>query len=194
MPWSREQAHPLLTEWAGNRSLRGQGRRAIVVGCGLGADAEFVASLGFDTTAFDISPTAVRIAQERAPGTRVSYQAADVLHPPAQWRQAFDLVVELITVQVLPPELHETAIANIGGLVAPGGTLFVMSAIPDDREPPHPTGPWPLTRAELDAFATGDLQVVTIEPTHDPRGDRPPGGEPNTAAVRGPAERRRSIP
>jgi 2-polyprenyl-3-methyl-5-hydroxy-6-metoxy-1,4-benzoquinol methylase len=39
------------------------GRRAIAVGCGLGADDEHVARLRFDMVAFDVAPTAVAMAQ-----------------------------------------------------------------------------------------------------------------------------------
>ena len=36
MPWSRIEPHPLLTGWVQDRNLTGAGRRAVVVGCGLG--------------------------------------------------------------------------------------------------------------------------------------------------------------
>jgi hypothetical protein len=68
----------------------------VVVGCGLGADAEFVARHGFATTAFDISATAVRTAQQRYPTSPVDYRTADL----------FDLVVEIINVQALPVSLR----------------------------------------------------------------------------------------
>jgi hypothetical protein len=55
MPWNRAGPHPLLAAWAEDRSLTGLGRRAVVAGCGLGADAEYLAGLGFDTVGFDIS-------------------------------------------------------------------------------------------------------------------------------------------
>ena len=55
MPGSRRDAHPLLVDWARGQAVRGRGRRAVVVGWGLGADAEYTARLGFDTTGFDIS-------------------------------------------------------------------------------------------------------------------------------------------
>ena len=77
-----------------------------MVGCGLGDDAEYVSRFGYDTVAFDISESAVRLAQERFPGSTVHYRAADLLAPPAEWRHAFDLVVEIMTVQALPEHLH----------------------------------------------------------------------------------------
>ena len=99
MPWNRSSPAPLLTDWL---SRPGAGRSAVVVGCGLGADAEFVASRGFATTAFDIAETAIRTAQARYPTSAVRYRTADLFALPAGWRQAFDLVVEIITVQALP--------------------------------------------------------------------------------------------
>ena len=48
VPWRRRQPHPLLANWASARELSEGGQRAVVVGCGLGADAEYVAAIGFD--------------------------------------------------------------------------------------------------------------------------------------------------
>jgi hypothetical protein len=64
MPWSRDHPHPFLVEWAG-RANRGRG------GCGLGADAEFVAGLRFRAVALDVSVTAIGLALERYPDTAV---------------------------------------------------------------------------------------------------------------------------
>ncbi|NUS40854.1 MAG: methyltransferase domain-containing protein [Terrabacter sp.] len=73
MPWDRSEPAPQLREWAESHAdgVTRRGRRAVVVGCGLGADAEYLASLGFDTVAFDVAPTAVRVAQERHPDSAV---------------------------------------------------------------------------------------------------------------------------
>jgi SAM-dependent methyltransferase len=162
MPWSREEPHALLVEWARARALAGAGRRAVVVGCGLGADSEYLASLGFSTTGFDVSPTAVNIARRRHPETTVRYVAADLLDPPREWLRAFDLVVEIITVQALPDPPRSNAIINVGRLLAAGGTLLVVAAVDEDGcddEPP----PWPLRRDEVEAFATDGLEIATIE-------------------------------
>ena len=57
------------------------------------------------------------------------------------------------------------AIANVGPLVAPGGTLLVLAAAATGRESAAP--PWPLTRAEVEAFAAPGLTVVRIEECDD---------------------------
>jgi len=167
IPWDVSTPHKLLAEWAEARELNGVGRRALVVGCGLGRDAEHVARLGFDTVAFDIAETAVRVARQRYPDSPVQYVTADLLTPPSEWRGAFDLVVESLTVQALPDPPRCDAIASVAQLVAPGGTLIVIAAARDEEDGPVEGPPWPLTRAEIDAFAAGDLLPVRIEDLRD---------------------------
>lgn len=152
--------HGLLPEWA--RDVDGSGRSALVVGCGYGRDAEFIASLGFRTTAFDISETAIRDARERHTGSAVEYVTADLLDPPPEWIGGFDFVLESITVQSMPPSLRAAATERVAEMVAPGGELLVISGIRDaGTEVDGP--PWPLTRGEIDAFATGGLRPERIE-------------------------------
>jgi threonine dehydrogenase-like Zn-dependent dehydrogenase len=162
IPWDRGGPREPLVEWARMRRVAGAGRRALVVGAGLGGDAEFTASLGFSTVAFDAVDTAVEMARERHPGSAVSYVVADLLDPPEEWREAFDLVVECLTVQSLPPPLHPAATERVAGFVAPGGTLIAIASVAEGA----PGGPpWPLTRAEIGAFATGGVRVRFIERT-----------------------------
>jgi len=152
VPWDRGQPHPLLVEWAERSPRRGDGARALVVGSGPGHDAEYVSYLGFATTAFDVSPTAVAAARSRFPGSAVDYTTADLLALPAEWASAFALVVEIFTVQSLPRTVRRAATASVSGTVAPGGTLLVVAAVagadPAETER-EPGPPWPLTAAEL---------------------------------------------
>lgn len=176
VPWDRGMSHPLLTDWAAAAGLTGrrpggQAATAVVAGCGLGDDAEFVAGLGFAVTAFDISPTAIAGARERFPGSAVRYVAADLLDLPGDWRRSFDLVVEVLTLQALPDPPRAAAIGAIGTLVAPGGRLVVIDRGREESEPDEGP-PWSLTRAEIDAVARPGLSAVSIE---DLRDTEPPG-------------------
>jgi SAM-dependent methyltransferase len=168
VPWDRRAPSPLLVQWAAERGLRGAPgtETALVVGCGLGDDAEFISSLGFRTVAFDISASAIQAARERFPESAVEYCVADLISPPANWRLAYDLVVESMTLQALPDPPRPAAIASLGPLVAPGGTLIVFAR---GREPDqHDDGPpWSLTRAEIDAIASADLALVWIDEIRD---------------------------
>ncbi|MFI6100000.1 class I SAM-dependent methyltransferase [Lentzea sp. NPDC051213] len=153
VPWDQPHPQPHLVEWA--KGVDGTGRRALVVGCGYGRDSEFLASLGFDVVAFDISPTAIAAVKARYPESAVSYVVADLLAPPAEWHHAFDLVVENMTVQALPVDLHAQAIERVAWLT--GSTLLVLAVARE--EGPVPDGPpWPLTPSEILAFETDGLQ------------------------------------
>ena len=168
VPWDRDAANPLLTEWTAAKGLNGAGRRAVVVGCGLGMDAEHLAALGFDTVGFDICDSAVSIARSRHPDSPVHYRQADALDLPAEWRRAFDLVVEIYTVQALPLRLRKEIAAAIGGLLAPGGTLIAIQAAREDIEEPADGPPWPLHRSEVDDFAVDGVETVRIEAVQSP--------------------------
>lgn len=160
MPWGRTQAHPLLVDRLAREAA--YSGRAVVVGCGLGADAEYLASLGYATTAFDVAPTAVEQCRLRYPESAVDYRLANLFDLPSEWAAAFDLVVEIVTVQALPTDLHPPAIAAVRSLVARGGRLIVIGWAPEPGEPP-PAPPWPLSRAEIDSFAADGLRVIAIE-------------------------------
>jgi SAM-dependent methyltransferase len=165
-PWDYGAPRPQLVEWAEARDLAGDGHEALVVGCGYGADAELLAQLGFRTTGFDFVATAIATARRKHPGSEVDYVVADVLDLPRQWRGRFDLVVESLTVQSMPPEQHTVAAQNIAALVAPGGTLLVLATTRDERsELKGP--PWPLTREELEDFVSGDLSIRRVELIED---------------------------
>ena len=161
-PWDYGATRPQLREWAEARKLAGGAREALVVGCGYGADAEYLAQLGFRTTAFDFAPTAIAGARRMHPGSEVDYVVADVLDVPRDWHRRFDLVVESLTVQSMPPDQHTAAAQSIAALVAPGGTLLVLATTRDERSAVDGP-PWPLTRAELDDFASNDLVLRRVE-------------------------------
>lgn len=110
VPWADLAPNQgLVSALAGVRG----GGRAIVTGCGLGDDAEHVASLGFATVAFDVSPTAVDTARRRFPCSTVEYVNADLLSIPA--------AVSIST---------------------PAGIWLAAWATKPARWTPCPTGPW----------------------------------------------------
>jgi SAM-dependent methyltransferase len=169
VPWADFAPNPrVVSALAG---LPGGGR-ALVVGCGLGDDAEHVASLGFTTVAFDVSPTAIAAARRRFPRSTVEYLTADLLSPPRAWAGAFDLVVEVFTLQVLTGAARRTAFARLARLVAPGGRLLVIGGARDQHEDPGEL-PWPLTRAEIESFHEYGLVKQSIVDFLDDEGRGP---------------------
>ena len=59
IPWADLVANPYLVEWLDAARVSGTGKSCLVVGCGLGDDAELLATCGFDVVAYDISATAI---------------------------------------------------------------------------------------------------------------------------------------
>jgi SAM-dependent methyltransferase len=160
--WADLEPNPHLKEWVTPRADDLRGKRALVVGCGLGDDAEALRALGMQVTAFDISPTAVQWCKRRFPDSTVEYLQADAAAPPTAWTGRFDLVVEIYTLQVLVPELRRQAAESIARCAAREGQLFIVCR---GREPSEAEGefPWPLTKAELDAFTRMGLREESFE-------------------------------
>lgn len=162
VPWADLASNPNLVEWTIAQRLKGAGKMALVIGCGYGDDAEFLAELGFEVVAFDVSMTAIAQCNQRFPKSPVSYQVADLLNPPATWSKGFDFVLESYTLQVLPPELRAVAISKIGCLIAPLGQLLVIARGREKTDPPGQM-PYPLTRRELATFEDLGLSNQSFE-------------------------------
>ena len=127
--WADLEPNRFFNAWAESRDLEGGGKRALVVGCGLGDDARYLHDLGFDVTAFDISPTAIEWAKRLHEGAGIAFFVADLLNAPPEWQQAFDFVLEIYTIQPLPMELRPKVIDAIASFVAPQGRLCAAAAV-----------------------------------------------------------------
>jgi SAM-dependent methyltransferase len=166
VPWDDRGASPSLLDFWSTHPQATTGKKALVIACGLGDDAEQLAAWGFATTAFDISDTAIRTARKRFPHTAVNYQVADLFQPPAEWERRFDIVFEANTVQALPVNLRTQAIQKITSFVRPGGKLL---AVVRGRELDEPLAelPWPLTREEMNDFVRAGLTETSFEEYFD---------------------------
>jgi 2-polyprenyl-3-methyl-5-hydroxy-6-metoxy-1,4-benzoquinol methylase len=167
IPWGDRGPNANLVAFWAARGWNSSGQTALVVGCGLGDDAEQIAAWGFPTTAFDVSETAIVMAKERFPHSPVAYGAVDLFHSPAEWRRKFDFVFESNTLQALPRTVRGDAVAKVAEFVAPRGALLVIAR---GREESEPEGqlPWPLTREELAAFLNAGLAEESFEDFPDP--------------------------
>lgn len=167
VPWVDLRPNVNLLNFRQSHPHGGAGSRALVVGCGLGDDAEQLAAWGFQTTAFDISQTAVQGAKNRFPNSHVNYVRADALNLPNDWLGGFDFILEIYTVQVLLGALREKLISNLATLLRPGGEILVIARGRDETDPPGEM-PWPVTREEMRAFVRAGLMEMVFEDFPDP--------------------------
>ena len=133
IPWANMKTHPSFSEWLAQNSLEGTGKFALVVGCGMGDDAIELEFRGFQVTAFDVSDTAIQYCKDRFPESNVSFVQADLLKEQSNWDRKFDFVLEIFTIQALPPKYEDDLIQNISKFVAPGGNLLVIAEVSDEE-------------------------------------------------------------
>lgn len=196
VPWAGSTPHPYVTDWLDDPVATPPGPRAVVVGCGLGDDAAELARRGFDVTAFDVSPTAVAWAQRRFAELDISWRVEDVLQLPDELLGAFDLVIEVRTVQSLPGVVRDAAMDAIGRLAADKGVVVVVTLVATDtdiaREWQGP--PWAQAPSELAVYRGSGLVRLALEhPEPDEQGamevritwQRPVGTPPTESAIGG---------
>ncbi|MBK9215180.1 MAG: class I SAM-dependent methyltransferase [Chloracidobacterium sp.] len=173
IPWADLEPNSYFRQWAQANGLKGNGRRALVVGCGLGDDAKYLHDLGFKVTAFDLSPTAIEWAKKLYGEADIQFEAADLFHPFGDWLGAFDFVLEIYTIQPLPLEMRPQVIDAIAAFVADGGELVVVTRGRGDDEEPD-TVPWPCSRRDLSRFSENGLVEVDLVEMPPENEDEPP--------------------
>jgi SAM-dependent methyltransferase len=161
IPWADLEPNKYFSAWAARTGLKGEGRKALVVGCGLGDDALMLYELGFDVTAFDISSTAIEWARKLHSDTSIRFETMDLFEPFRGWLGAFEYVLEIYTIQPLPMEMRERVIDAIAAFVAPGGKLVVVTRGRGDDEQPEML-PWPLSRKDLSRFEENGLKQASF--------------------------------
>ncbi len=160
VPWATLEPTPQLIQWLQKNkpstSINNK-PRAVVVGCGLGDDAQALANSGYDVTAFDISTTAINWCEQRFPDFLVNYLTADLLALPQDWQGKFDFVWECRTIQALPLNIRGKVISAIASLLKPNGKLLLLTHFQDnEKELSGP--PWALSPKDLEKFIQQGLR------------------------------------
>lgn len=162
IPWADLEPNKFLVRFAEKTNLKGNNRKALVVGCGLGDDAKYLHDLGFDVTAFDISKTAIDWAKKIHSKTDIKFFVMDLFESPKEWYQEFDYVLEVYTIQPLPLEIRPNVIDAIANFVKKDGTLLVVTRGRENDEIP-PELPWALSKQDLSRFTENGLKQTHFE-------------------------------
>ncbi|MFJ8658432.1 class I SAM-dependent methyltransferase [Streptomyces sp. NPDC093795] len=105
------------------------GGRALDLGCGPGRNSLYLASLGYDVDAVDLSPTAIRWAEERARDagvTNIRFTCGDAFKGAAP-DGPYDLIYDSGCFHHLPPHRRVSHLALLHRALAPGGH-FALTA------------------------------------------------------------------
>ena len=104
--------------------------------------------------AMDIAPTAIEACRQRWPNSTVAYQTANIIAPPTEWVEKFDLVVEIHILQAIPESIRDTAANQLPTLLSTGGTLLCIGRWAGFQTPIESPPPWPLSRTWLEGRFT----------------------------------------
>lgn len=166
IPWADMRPNHNLVQWLDDHNIQNPGKTALVIGCGLGDDAEELSKRGFNVTAFDISPSAIEWCKQRFPDSLVNYQVADLLNPSSEWDQSFDFILESYTLQSLPTAVSNQAIDIIANFLSAQGTLLIICRGRNPEEKLEKV-PYPLTKNDLMKFVDLGLSLVNFEDYFD---------------------------
>lgn len=161
VPWANMQTHPTFKNWIDKNELIGKGKTALVVGCGMGDDAIELESHGFEVTAFDVSNSAVELCKTRFPNSKVDFIQADLLEGISDWYQKFDFVLEIFTIQALPPKYEKTLIHNIADFVSKEGELMVITEVQNEKRVFEKGPPWLLNSDYITSFEKEGLTKIS---------------------------------
>lgn len=164
IPWADLKPNPNLTDFllkVGN--VNDKIKDCLVIGCGLGDDAEYIQSLGFRVEAFDISETAIEMCKKRFPKTMVNYFVDDITQLKS--KKKYDFVFEGYTLQVLPINLRKSAIDQLPNLLNTNGRLLIICRGRDDNDDKG-NMPWPLSMKEFKSLKH-DLKSLSEEDYFD---------------------------
>ena len=109
--------------------------KAIDLGCGTGNYTLFLASKGFDVTGVDISPTAIKIAEENSKkkGARCRFIAADVLGDLKEVKETFDFAYDWELLHHIFPEQRKKYVENVYGKLNSKG--YYLSLCFSEKDP-----------------------------------------------------------
>jgi len=129
-PWNNDlPAAPVLQEAFKKKTIKPC--RTIVLGCGSGSNAIYLAKNGFDVTAIDVAPNALGIAMADAKkaGVKVRWVLADVLKLPES--KPYDLIFDRGCYHNVRYVDAAGFVASLKQITRPGSRCFVLSCNKD---------------------------------------------------------------
>jgi 2-polyprenyl-3-methyl-5-hydroxy-6-metoxy-1,4-benzoquinol methylase len=97
--------------------------RVADLGCGAGNYSVWLAKKGFDVTGFDISPKAIKHAQNLAAekGIKCRFEVCDLLQESLEFQNSFDLAIDWEVLHHIFPKDRHRFLENVRNLLRPQG-------------------------------------------------------------------------
>ena len=152
--------------------------RALEIGCGIGFDCMWLAGQGFEVTGTDISPLAIKQAEQNAlqSGLKCSFIKADFvdlkvgqLLPGAP----FDFMYDRGCFHVFEPEERDRFARNAAAHLGRDGLW--LSIMGNSNDPPRKHGPPMLSAEDIARAVEPYFEIISIQTGHfSSEGDVPP--------------------
>jgi SAM-dependent methyltransferase len=172
LPWNIETPPDILIELV--ESVTVKPCKAVDLGCGTGHYAMYLAQKGFDVTGIDISPTAIKLSQEKAEKERVTckFMVADVLGNLNEVKDTFDFAYDWSLLHHVYPEKRINYIENVNRILNSGGHYLSVCFSEKDplfggsgkyRETPLGTVLYFSSEEELKELFSGYFRIIELK-------------------------------
>ena len=155
--WNKGAPSPPMRQYLERHKLKG---RALVPGCGHGHEVALAVEHGLDATGLDIAPTGVAEARALYPKLAERFVTGDMFNPPAEMRDAFDVLLEHTCMSGLHPSLRADYRRGIDLTLRRGGLLVGVWFINPDLDPGDEGPPYPLSVTDLTALFADGYEIV----------------------------------
>lgn len=159
-PWDLGRPAPPLVHFF-EQVIAPRTGEIIVLGCGQGQDAVFLAQQGLQVTAVDFAPSAIRATQKLAAAQNASLTALeqDIFRLGASHSQQFDYLFEHTCFCAIAPERRQDYVALAAALLKPNGYLYGIFFTHNRSGGP----PWATTTDEVNQLFSPYFEVVSLQ-------------------------------
>ena len=152
LPWASHIIHPGLQDIINCLPIKSG--RALDIGCGIGQTARYLAEVGFDTTAIDISGKAITLCREQTPNRlKINYIPANSINFVDE--EKYDLIIDFLHFHDVQESHLKQYINNICTL-ARNNAYIIISALSDSDKS------CPATKCRISNYVKGYVYYYSI--------------------------------
>lgn len=172
-PWDGHKEAAKLTELIEGPDRLPPGR-VLDIGCGTGNTAIYMAQHGWDVTALDFVPLALKRAQKKAEqaGKKIRFLHGDATKLRTYVEPGFDLVLDGGCMHGMSASQRDAYVPEVTAVAGPAAHLVLLSFREGNKAGPHGMNPpeverrfangWKMLSAEPDPAISGNKDVLTV--------------------------------